>query len=78
MEKIGLYIRFQLGNSFGNISGKEKSTYIFVFKWAIHLGIYVERESPLIYSFSIGPYSREYISGKKNGLYIRFQLFGNI
>ena len=41
MEKIGLYIRFQLGNSFGNICGKGMSTYIFVFNyWAIHLGIH--------------------------------------
>ena len=29
--KVHFYIRFQLGNSFGNICGKGKSTYIFVF-----------------------------------------------
>ena len=83
MLKINrLYIRFQLGNSYGNICGKEspliyacsirqfiweylsgsgkgKSTYIFVFNWAILSGIYK----------------------RKQMAYIRFQLgntFGNI
>ena len=59
---IYIYIRFQLGNSFGNIyiytyiSGKGKSTYIHLI--------------PLIYSFSIRKFIWEYISGKGKSTYI--------
>ena len=52
---------FQLGNSFGNTSViffGGKVPYVFVFNWAIHLGMhrwfYFLEGKFLMYSFSIG------------------------
>ena len=50
--KVHGYIRFQMGNSFGNICGKGKSTYIFVFNWAILSGIYKWKKLAYILVFN--------------------------
>ena len=47
------------------ISGKGKSTYIFVFNWALHLGIYKWKGK--VHLYIRGGYIREYVS-EKNGL----------
>ena len=51
MEKIGLYISFQLGNSFGNISGKEKSTYIYSFSVRQFIWEYIGGKGKSTYIF---------------------------
>ena len=51
-------------------SGKGKSTYIFVFNEAIHLGIYKRKGKVHIYLFSLRQFIWEYISGKGKSTYI--------